>query len=162
MRPIVLLDLDGVLNPFDALTCPDGFEERVLFEGEEPIRYCAAHSGWIRELAEAADVWWATAWGQNANDLYLPLIGLESLPFVPIPHRLPFAPELKVPAVDAIVGDRPAVWIDDNHTPAGRHWAAERTAPVLLVSIDPAIGWTRSDVDAVLEWLRALPDEDAT
>jgi hypothetical protein len=61
-----------------------------------------------------------------------------------------------VPAVDAVVGDRPAAWIDDNHTIAGQRWAAERPAPTLLVSIDPMVGWTRSDVDRVLDWVKHL------
>jgi hypothetical protein len=156
VRSIVLLDLDGVLNPFGAPTCPDGYQEKVLFEGEEPNRYCVAHGDWIRDLAAVADVWWATAWGQHANDLYLPLLGVDPLPFVPFSHPLPFAPELKVPAVDVVAGDRPAVWIDDNHTTAGRRWAAGRTAPTLLVSIDPAVGWTRPDVDSVLAWIRRV------
>jgi len=51
--------------------------------------------------------------------------------------------------------DRPAAWIDDNHTPAGREWAAGRDAPTLLVGIDPAIGWTRAGVDRVLAWAAA-------
>jgi hypothetical protein len=68
----------------------------------------------------------------------------------------PFEPELKVPAVDAMVGDRPAAWIDDNHTAAGQRWAAARPVPTLLVSTDPAIGWTRKDVDQIIDWARDL------
>ncbi|MEV8509996.1 hypothetical protein AB0368_34935 [Actinoplanes sp. NPDC051475] len=148
--PVLLLDLDGVLNPFAAVTCPDGYEERVLFEGEEPVRFCPRHGGWIRELAAVGDLSRATGWGANANELYLPLLGVEPLPFIRFPP-IPFEPELKVPAIDAMAGDRPAVWIDDNHTAAGRRWAAARTAPTLLVPIHPAKGWTRADVDQVLE-----------
>lgn len=153
--PILLLDLDGVLNPFAAPACPDGYEQRVFFEGEGPERYCLAHGGWIHELAAAGDLWWATGWGENANELYLPLLGVNPLPVVRFPP-VPFDPELKVPAIDAVVGNRPAAWIDDNHTSAGQRWAAERLAPTLLVSIDPAIGWTRADVDRVLDWLETL------
>ncbi|MGI5238919.1 hypothetical protein [Dactylosporangium sp. CA-139066] len=148
---VLLLDLDGVLNPFAAPTCPEGYQERVFFEGEEPVRYCTAHAAWIEELAAAGELWWATAWGDHANELYLPALGLQPLPFVPFPP-VPFAPELKVPAVDAVVGDRPAAWIDDNHTETGHRWAADRPAPTLLVSIDPAVGLTRTDVDRVLTW----------
>ena len=155
MVPILLLDLDGVLNPFAAPACPDGYEERVLFDGEEPVRYCMAHGAWINELASAADLWWATGWGENANELYLPLLGVKPLPVVRFPP-VPFEPELKVPAIDAVVGDRPAVWIDDNHTSAGQRWAAERLAPTLLVPIDPAIGWTRTAVDRTLDWVQTL------
>lgn len=121
------------------------------------MRYCPAHGDWIRELAAVGDVWWATAWGAHANELYLPLLGVEASPVVEFPPP-PFEPELKVPAVDAVAGDRPAAWIDDNHTPRGRRWAATRPAPTLLISIDPAIGWTRSDVDRVLDWVSAPQD----
>jgi hypothetical protein len=153
--PVLLLDLDGVLNPFAAANCPDGFQERVLFEGEEPVRFSPQHGDWIRELAEAGDLTWATGWGADANEFYLPLLGVEQLPFVEFPP-IPFEPELKVPAIDAMVGDRPAAWIDDNHTAAGRRWSADRTAPTLLVPIDPATGWVRANVDEVLDWVRNL------
>ncbi len=143
-----------MLSPFAATGCPDGYRERVLFEGEEPVRFCPAHGDWIRELAAAGELWWATGWGETANELFLPLLGVEPLPVVRFP-AVPFAPELKVPAVDALAGDRPTAWIDDNHTAVGRRWAAERSAPTLLVSIDPAVGWTRADVDHVLDWAGA-------
>jgi len=151
VKKLILLDLDGVLNPFAAATCPDGYQEHVFFEGEDPDRYCAAHAGWIRELAGVGELWWATGWGEHANDVYLPILGVEPLPVVRFPP-VPFAPELKVPSIDAVAGDRPAAWIDDNHTEAGRRWAAGRAAPTLLVPIDPAVGWTRVDVDRVVEW----------
>jgi hypothetical protein len=150
-----LLDLDGVLNPFAAPVCPDGYEEHVFFDGEEPGRYCAAHGDWIRELAAGGELWWATGWGAHANVRYLPLLGVDPLPVVEFPS-VPFPPELKVSAVDAVVGDRAAAWFDDQHTEAGKRWAAERSAPTLLVSIDPRRGWTRADVDRVLVWLKQL------
>jgi hypothetical protein len=156
--PIVLLDLDGVLNPFAAPVCPDGYREHVFFEGEQPARYCPEHAGWIRDLAAAGELWWVTGWGEHANRRYLPMLGVSALPVVRLPP-VPFTPELKVPAVAGVVGDRPAAWIDDNHTPAGRDWAARRDAPSLLVSIDPALGCTRADVDRVLAWAADLPDQ---
>ncbi|WBB91048.1 hypothetical protein [Verrucosispora sp. WMMC514] len=153
--PVVFLDLDGVLNPFAAPTCPDGYQERVLFDGEDPQRYCLAHADWIRELAAAGELWWATGWGEAANEVYLPLLGVAPLPVVGFPP-VPFDPELKVPAVDAVAADRPAAWLDDNHTAVGRRWAAARSVPTLLVSIDPATGWTRADVERVLTWAASL------
>ncbi len=153
--PVVLLDLDGVLNPFAAPACPAGHEEQVLFEGEEPVRFCRAHADWIRELATVGTLMWATGWGESANERYLPLLGLEPLPVVRFPP-VPFEPELKVPALDAVAGNRPAAWIDDNHTAAGRRWAAGRPEPTLLVPVDPAVGWTRTEVDLVLAWAADL------
>lgn len=154
-RPVLLLDLDGVLNPFAASACPDGYLEHEFYPGEGPERYCPAHGAWIRELAAAGDLRWATAWGDDANKLLAPLLGVDPLPFVEFPP-LPFPPEAKVPAIAAAAGDRPMAWIDDNHTDAGRRWAAGRTAPTLLVPVDSAIGWTRDDVDRVLTWAASL------
>jgi hypothetical protein len=155
MKPVLLLDLDGVLNPFAATSCPDGYLEHEFYPGEGPERYCLAHADWIRELAEVADVRWATAWGDEANTIYAPKLGVDPLPFVTFPPP-PFLPEQKVPAIAAAVGDRPVVWVDDNHTDAGRRWAADRDAPTLLVPVEPSTGWIRSDVDAVLKWCAEL------
>ena len=156
-RPVLLLDLDGVLNPFGASACPDGYLEHEFYPGEGPERYCPAHASWITELAAVGDLHWATGWGEDANTLFAPRLGIAPLPVVTFPP-LPFPPASKVPAVAAAVGERPAAWIDDNHTEAGRRWAAERAAPTLLVPIDSAIGWTRGDVDRVLGWAAGLGD----
>jgi hypothetical protein len=55
MVPVLLLDLDGVLNPFAAPVGPDGYLEREFFEGEGPERYCVAHGDWIREPGTCMD-----------------------------------------------------------------------------------------------------------
>jgi hypothetical protein len=151
----MLLDLDGVLNPFGASTCPEGYVEHEFYPGEGPERYCPAHAGWLKELAAAGDLRWATAWGDDANTRFAPVLGADPLPVVELPP-LPYPPEAKVPAIAAAAGDGPVVWIDDNHTDAGRRWAAGRAAPTLLVPVDSAVGWTREDVDRVLDWVRDL------
>jgi hypothetical protein len=156
ISPVLFLDIDGVLNPFAASACPDGYEEHEFYPGAGPERYCPAHAGWIGELAAAGELWWASAWGDDANALFLPRLGVsQPLPVVEFPP-LPFPPERKVPPIAAVAADRPAAWIDDNHTVAGRRWAAERSAPTLLVPSDAAIGLTRADVDQVVSWAAGL------
>ena len=152
----MLLDLDGVLNPFGASTCPDGYVEHEFHPGEGPDRYCPAHGAWIAELAAVGDVRWASSWGDDANTLLAPLLGIEPLPVVRFPP-LALRPEDKIPAIVEAAGDRPTAWIDDNHTDPGRRWAAARAAPTLLVPVDSAIGWTRPDIDRILAWAAALP-----
>ena len=70
--PLLLLDVDGVLNPFAAPACPPGYTEHEFFPGEDPVRLCAAHGPWLRELATRFHIVWATAWGADANRLLSP------------------------------------------------------------------------------------------
>ena len=72
--PLLLLDVDGVLNPFAAAACPPGYTEHEFFPGEDPVRLCPAHGPWLRELAARFRIVWATAWGADANRLLTPLL----------------------------------------------------------------------------------------
>lgn len=153
-RPFLLMDVDGVLNPYP--DCPDGFNEYVFFpEDDEPVRLATVHGDWLRELAQHFAIVWATGWGKEANLHLCPHFGLPELPLVAFP-RLPFEVSAKVPAIDAFVGDHPAAWVDDIVTPDARRWAEQRASPTFLVEIDHAVGLTRDAVDALLAWRRTL------
>jgi hypothetical protein len=156
--PLLLLDVDGVLNPYAAPACPPGYTEHALFDGEEPVWICAAHGQWLRELAARFELTWATAWGDNANWLLAPLLGLASLPVVVFPPP-PFRPQDKLPAVRRFAQNRPLVWIDDQLSPEAHGWAARRRTPTLLIDVDPAEGLTRLVVEQALQWADDLPGQ---
>ena len=152
--PVLLIDVDGVLNPYP--DCPDGFTEHAFFpDDDEPVRLAAAHGDWLRELAPQFAIAWASSWEADANVYLCPYFGLPELPFVVFPPS-PFPPSAKVPAVDAFVGQRAVAWVDDIVTAEARVWARERDAPTLLVEVDPAVGLTRDAVDDLLAWRRRL------
>lgn len=150
LKPLLLMDVDGVLNPFP--DTPEGFEEHAFFpEEDEPVRLLRAHGDWLVELAEVYEIAWATGWGDNANRFLAPHFGLPAYPVVVVPS-VRFDPVEKVPAIDVFAGDRPAAWVDDIVTPEARAWAATREAPTLLVEVDPAVGLVRAHVDELLAW----------
>lgn len=150
--PLLLLDVDGVLNPYGAPACPPGYTEHDFYPGdEEPVRLCAAHGPWLRDLATRFEIVWATAWETNANRLLSPFFGLPELPVIQFP-RAKFAPFAKLPAIMAYAGDRPLVWIDDIHPSEAHIWAAGRSAPTLLITVDPVGGLTRAIIDRAGEW----------
>jgi hypothetical protein len=152
-----LVDIDGVLSPYAAERCPDGFVEYHLFPNDpEPHRLCTLHGEWLRELAGAYDLVWGSAWGIVAHEKVSPILGLHEFPYVPMPD-IPFPARDKVPAIDVYVADRAVAWIDDMLVEEALAWAAARTVPTLLVETDPAIGMTRDHVDQLLEWARILP-----
>ncbi|MEU8261747.1 HAD domain-containing protein [Micromonospora sp. NPDC048999] len=155
--PLLLLDVDGLLNPFAADQCPSGYEEFDFFPGEEPVRLCRAHADWLQELGDWFEVVWATAWGAEANRLLAPVLQLPRLPVIAFPP-VPFDPREKVPAIARYVGSRPAAWIDDGLTPEARAWAEAREVSTLLVDIDPAEGLSQAEVRRLLRWAEDLLD----
>ena len=149
--PLLLLDVDGVLNPFAAPACPPGYTEHEFFPGEEPVRLCRAHGLWLQELATRFQIVWATAWGADANRLLAPLLQIPDLPVIRFPP-VPFHPRDKLPPVIRYAGQHPLVWIDDAFPPEAHAWAAKRRIPVLLIGIDPAEGLTRPVIEQSLRW----------
>jgi hypothetical protein len=151
-RPLLLLDIDGVLDPWAATACPDGFEEHVLFPADEqPHRFARHHSRWIRDLDRRFEIAWASAWGMVANDLVGPILGLPTFAWVPYPED-PWPPESKVPSIAAFVGDRAVAWVDDVIGDDAHDWASGRAAPTLLVETDPAIGLTLDHLATLRRW----------
>jgi HAD domain in Swiss Army Knife RNA repair proteins len=149
--PLLLLDVDGVLNPFAAPACPPGYTEHEFFPGEDPVRLCPAHGPWLQDLATRYQIVWATAWGADANRLLAPLLQLPGLPVIRFPP-VPFHPRDKLPPIIRFAARRPLTWIDDAHPPEAHVWAANRRVPTLLIGIDPAEGLTRPVIEQSLQW----------
>jgi hypothetical protein len=150
-KPLLLLDIDGVLNPWAAATCPAGYVEHDLFpDDDEPIRVADVHGAWIRDLATAYDIAWASGWGADCEVLAR-LLDLPAYPHVEFPP-VPFQPADKVPAIAAFAGGRPCAWADDQHTPEAWTWARSRQAPTLLLPVDAAVGLTVENVAHLRAW----------
>jgi hypothetical protein len=151
MKPLLLIDVDGVLSPYAAERCPEGYCEYAFFEGEEPVRLAEVHGKWLRELTESFDLVWATGWGEEAHRLISPVLGLPRFPTVLFPPA-PFTFADKLSAVRDYVGNRALVWIEDELNPDAQCWANERSVPTLLIEVDPEIGLTAADIAQVRAW----------
>jgi hypothetical protein len=158
-RPILLIDVDGVISlfGFDHAAPPrDG--RYLLVDGI--THFLSGTAGeHLRRLQLAFELAWCTGWEEKAND-YLPLaLGLEG----PLPHVVfepagrPVQAHWKLGAIDLHVeAGRPLAWIDDAHDDACREWAATRPGPTLLVTTDPAVGLTELEVGRLLAWAGGL------
>ena len=153
-RPILLIDVDGVISlfGFDHSSPPAG--RFALVDGITHFLSSGAGDH-LRALAPAFELVWCTGWEEKAND-YLPLaLGIHGpLAHVEFDHtgRAPEA-HWKLGGIDRHLDPtRPVAWIDDAHDDACRAWAANRTAPTLLVTTDPAVGLTELEVEQLLAW----------
>ena len=127
MRPVIALDVDGVLLPFGqpAVVNPD-------------------HGPWLQRLAEHADLVWATSWMHQANTDLAPVLGLPQLPVVD---------KASVPAYGH---PRPLLWVDDMFygTPCPPDVLDALTGrDTEFFGIDPHIGLQVADYRALMWWI---------
>lgn len=151
MRPLVLLDIDGVLNPGIYPGQGEG-PELVLSEATVAL---------VRRLSVCGRIAWVSTWPAHST------AGLEAqlrLGVVPLRVTLVFrpgdsqAPTPKLRSVDRWLARMEAleeadwdsvVWIDDVLGLDARAWARSHNRPVLLQKPAPAEGLTAAHVTAV-------------
>jgi HAD domain in Swiss Army Knife RNA repair proteins len=156
-RPVLLVDVDGVLNPWEAEGCPDGYQEYDFYPAER-VLLSPGHGELLTSLAPAYELVWATAWEHRANRLIGPVLALPELPVIEFPLSGRDLFFRKLPAVIDAVGDRPCAWIDDAHQPDHYAWARQRAAPTLLIDIDPSVGLTRDVIATLRAWAAGLAE----
>lgn len=102
MKPYLLLDVDGPINPYRLIT-KKGYTPPKTPKGEDPYEYTKhwlRPPGWVGgdlpvliseemgadliDLQEQFDIIWATTWEKAAQTMIAPNLGLSTdLPFIP-------------------------------------------------------------------------------
>ncbi len=149
MKPLLLLDVGGVLSPYGNPPPPD-FEEREI--GGFWVVWTDAHAPRVQRLAQSFDLVWATTWEQHANQALCPALGLDPLPVISFVRGKTATRKLE--SVRRYVGDRQTAWIDDDLYDDAHSWAQERNerVPTLLVQTLPNIGLTDTHVETLLSF----------
>ena len=158
MKPLLFVDVDGVLSLFSSPHEPPPLRPDTHFHYEQGIGHLIALDN-CRRLVELQDLYelvWATGWEEKANgDLYR-LAGLPApLPVVRFDRgkgKYDHQAHWKLGAIEEHAGSRPMAWIDDAHDDACREWAAARPAPTLLVEVDPRNGLDEIARDQLAGW----------
>lgn len=185
-RGLLLLDVDGPLNPYGAKPVrPDGYvtyratEDGRWVEGDGPghqVWLNPGHGALLRELAEETglELVWATAWQHSANARVAPVIGLDPLPVIEFSAEDVHVAEdgwltwrveggWKWPAVAAYAGGRALAWLDDELDEgafAGAREVFDREragSPTLLCHVDPRFGLLGRHLEEIREWAGRLP-----
>ncbi|MFG3255620.1 hypothetical protein [Streptomyces sp. NPDC048172] len=170
-RPLLMLDVDGPLNPFATRFSwlPLGYTTHLIKPPSLVARYAPApaasvppyrvrlraeHGALLRALPY--ELVWATAWAHEANEFIAPVLGLPPLPVVEWPQDA--GPELdgllwKTRHIVAWADGRPFAWVDDAITRRERRYvAAHHDGPALLHQVSARRGLRRADFDALAAW----------
>lgn len=157
---VILLDVDGVLNPTVQM------DQLVITEHRAEL---------VREFAALGELVWATTWSAAHTWRLAQSIGLDADPAaIAFPAQIHAdgrnpAPTPKLHWVSRWIArnlteypqQRPLVWIDDHLGPDAREWAATLARPILLISPSPATGLQGAHVEQVDEFLgQHRPDVD--
>ncbi|MFD3543586.1 HAD domain-containing protein [Streptomyces sp. NPDC058662] len=174
-RPLLLLDVDGPLNPFRAAfpalrgytghrmhptvwTARRAPGSRSARRGLK-VRLHPSHGARLRALP--LELVWATTWMHQANTMIAPHIGLPGdLPVIEWPELFARDPDglywKTRPLLDWAAG-RPFAWVDDMITARDRAWvAAHHPSPALLLRIHPRHGLRDRDFTALTQWAAGI------
>jgi hypothetical protein len=168
-RPLLLVDIDGVISLFGAFAGPAGAAGAAgpvegSFHSIEGIPHflsatAAAH---LLALSSLFELVWASGWEERANEHLPHLLGLPpQLPFLRFSRAVGgrsrhSTAHWKLAAIDEFAGARPLAWIDDALNDACREWAAARAAPTLLVRTEPQLGLTALEAQQLTAWALEL------
>jgi hypothetical protein len=174
-KPLLLLDVDGPLIPWDSTdeTRPAGFVKQKLrrrrfLRGPRRVWLNPGHGPALVELADqaGAEIVWATGWQHRANRMIGPAIGLPRLPVIEFRDGLERRPgqpfSWKYGPVAQYASGRPLVWLDDDFElhPAERDaFLTAREAaglPTKLIGISRRTGITDEHLAAVAAWCSSL------
>jgi hypothetical protein len=165
MRPLLFLDVDGVL-------CPEAFETTPPYAvyhdaGMDSVWWMPDMVKPLRALRKHFDFVWATWWEGRAAPVVGMLYDLPWMDYIHISDQYASVEEFmdgfprgmfdwKVPAMAKYAGDRPFAWIDDQISDEAKGWAQDRwtqeDVPTLFHRPDPRIGFRPDDCTLIEIW----------
>lgn len=157
MRPILAVDIDGVISLFGSEERADPTTTRLQLVDGVPHLISLVVGDRLRRLSERFELVWASGWEDKAN-FYLPqLLGLPELPHVSFDGAARRgAAHWKLNPLEAYARGRAMAWIDDNFDQSCHEWAEARPEPTLLVLTEPQLGLEEAHVDALNAWAGSL------
>ena len=151
-RPILLLDIDGVINVFQCATA----RETQVAPYLPSVKLLPGLADWLTQLDRVYALVWCSHAGALVNIDAAAAWGLAPRPLIePTPAEAPLR-DWKARAVRRTFADWPhaIAWVEDGFLPAARAWAAERLAHgqrTWLVDVSET-GLTGEITQYLLEW----------
>ena len=162
LRPLLLLDVDGPLNPY--ANSNNQLRKGKVFHPYKLLGFKVWLSRWhgeeLMKLTDVFDLVWATTWEHDANSLIGPRVGLPELPVIEFTKHMPAQPpepglHWKTAVITAYVlaHKRAFAWVDDEvGVRDGVHFAQWCRGPFLTLKVDPITGLTEKHFTELREW----------
>lgn len=158
---MILLDIDGVMNPLGLLNPQKS--------GLEPLRHHwgtwyinPAWKSLLASLSKLDKPIWVSTWEDESN-VILQHYGLPTWDYISLEPPLPLmkTETIKLPAVEAWTArnlhpNEPVIWIDDELEQDAFDWAENRKN-TMLVKTDPEVGLTKQQWITIVDYVRKLP-----
>lgn len=185
-KPILLLDIDGVIAPWPSKL---GFDQDTHWYDEaNGIHMRRDLPDLIKKLATIVELQWGTAWEREANSRVLQHLGLTNpLPFIEfhdyedlgdtiaelvekedghyhVIHGAGGNNTWKLPWIERFCRANPGraiVWIDDEIEQDAQDFAASREEPTLFVKTNGLVGLDETHIEEIEKWLKETsPDSE--
>ncbi|MFI9627793.1 hypothetical protein [Streptomyces sp. NPDC052042] len=177
MKPLLLIDIDGPLNPYAALVrpeLPDGYAMHLTrppgwdHGPPLPVLLNPEHGRALIGLSGRYDLVWATTWMDEANRWIGPRLGLPALPYIDWlstragawlssgPDDAPADTYWKTPCIVEYAAGRPFAWIDDEIAERDRDWIRGQRSAALLLWVDPGTGLLPDHFETLAAWADGL------
>ena len=156
LRPLLLVDIDGVINAVGSSAVKRVFEATFKKDGWK-LRVPAGTKERFERLAVEFDCVWATTWEEDA-----PIVGRHAgfgmnWPWITFEERGTQSGTWKLPDIERWcllhARGRPLAWVDDDLESDVDDWAVRR-GMTLIVKTRPEEGLTEKHTDMLLAWAR--------
>lgn len=163
MKPLLLIDVDGPLNP-DRTTSGrrKGYTSHRMTPERTTYTVYLNHDHGRQLLELPYELVWCTTWEHHANEWIGPHLGLPKLPVIEFDKtwRQPTRPDgtyFKTWEVVKYAAGRPFAWIDDEISRSDTTYVARHhTGPALLHRVSPRDGLFERDFTVLREWAEGL------
>lgn len=161
-RPLLILDVDGVLNPHGPRADPE--PPWITFEADWSgyvVALNPEHGKQLLALAErtGCELVWGTSWEEHANAEVGPRLGLPWLEVIQVNTQPPVLGSMvlwKTGHIATYAEGRPFVWLDDHPGETDTKFLASHGCPDhLIIQIDAEEGLQDHHLQRAEEWLVA-------
>jgi hypothetical protein len=161
-KPLLLLDLDGVLSCFGDTDRVDVVHDRLTQPRGSVILVPSGSAQRISTLATHFDMVWATTWEHEAVEQFAVPIGIPGADRWPVIEfrNTQAGGTWKLNDVKLFAArhaGRPLAWIDDEIHPDARDWAQQRNEqgqPTLLIRPMPERGLDDEQTAQLIIWAK--------